>query len=67
MFGVMNAGRLGPMRMSLMPRYKSDSKMATAFCSYQDSTIERGKSLTPTLNASAKAIAIFTAEYASLH
>ena len=38
MFGVMKAGRLGPMRMSFMPRYRSDSKMATAFCSYHEST-----------------------------
>ena len=55
MFGVMNAGRLGPRRMSFKPKYSSDSKMATAFCSYHESTIESGKSLTPTLNASAKA------------
>ena len=26
-FGVMNAGRVGPMRMSLMPRYSSVSRM----------------------------------------
>lgn len=55
MLGVMNAGRLGPMRMSLMPRYSSESRMATAFCSYQESTIESGKSLICTLKASAKA------------
>ena len=29
MFGVMKAGRLGPMRVSFMPRYSNDSKMAT--------------------------------------
>jgi len=55
MLGVMNAGRLGPMRMSLMPRYNSDSKMATAFCSYHESTRDSGKSLIPTLNAFASA------------
>ena len=55
MFGVMNAGRLGPRRMSLMPKYSSDSKIATAFCSYQDITSESGKSLISTWNASAKA------------
>ncbi len=31
----MNAGSDGPMRMSLMPRCSSVSRIATAFCSYQ--------------------------------
>ena len=61
-FGVMNAGKLGPKRISFMPRYSSDSKMATAFCSYHDNTIESGKSLICTPKASAKACAILTAE-----
>ena len=51
--GVMKAGRLGPMRMSRMPRYSSDSNMATAFCSYHDSTSDNGSSLTDTPKASA--------------
>ena len=59
MFGVMNAGKLGPMRMSFMPRYSSDSRMATAFCSYHDSTSESGKSLICTPNASAKRLSDF--------
>ena len=62
MFGVMKAGRLGPILISLIPKYSSDNRMATAFCSYQEITKDSGRSLTPTLNASANAVAILTAE-----
>lgn len=62
MFGVMKAGRLGPRRMSFMPKYSRDNRMAQAFCSYHEITIESGRSFTPTLNASANAKAILTAE-----
>lgn len=55
MFGVMKAGKLGPSRMSFRPKYSSDSKMETAFCSYHEITSESGKSLISTWNASAKA------------
>lgn len=61
-FGVINAGKDGPSRISFIPRYNNDSRMTTAFCSYQESTSESGKSLIPQLNAPAKAWAIFTAE-----
>ena len=43
------------------------SKSATAFCSYQDIIKESGKPFTSVSNASANAVAILTAEYASLH
>jgi len=55
MFGVMKAGKLGPSRISFKPKYSSDSKMATAFCSYHDIYSESCKSLISTWNASAKA------------
>lgn len=36
--GLRKAGSDGPRRMFLMPRYRSVSRMHTAFCSYHDST-----------------------------
>ena len=43
----MNAGSVGPRRIFLMPRYSSVSRMHTAFCSYQESTMDSGRSFTP--------------------
>ncbi len=60
--GVINAGRLGPKRMSLIPRYSRVSRMATAFCSYQYIIMDSGRSLTPHSKASARATAIWMAE-----
>ncbi len=60
--GVTNAGRLGPRRMFLMPRWSSVSRIATAFCSYHDRISDSGRSLTPISNASASATAIWIAE-----
>lgn len=54
-------------RLSLMPKDSKAKSIPTAFCSYQESTNESGKSFTPQLNASAIAIATLTAEYESLH
>ena len=45
-----------------MPRCSRVSRIATAFCSYHESTIESGRSFTPTSNASASATAIWIAE-----
>ena len=53
-----NAGRLGPSRMSFVPRYSRVNRMATASCSYQDNIIESGRSYTPHSNASASTRAI---------
>jgi len=66
-FGVKKAGREGPKRMPLLPRWSSASKTQTAFCSYQEMISDNGNSLTSTLNAFANAEAIWTAESASLH
>ena len=52
------AGSVGPRRMFRMPRCRSVSKIATAFCSYHERTIESGSSLTPHPNALARARAI---------
>ena len=51
----------------MIPSDNNASKSATAFCSYHDKMIERGNPLTSVSNASASAVAILTAEYASLH
>ena len=56
--GETNAGRVGPRRIFLMPKYSRVSRMHTAFCSYQESTMDSGKSFTPQPNASASATAI---------
>lgn len=50
-----------------MPKCKSVNKITTAFYSTQESTKCKGRSLTPTFNNSAKAKAVLTAEYESLH
>lgn len=63
----MNAGNDGPIRMFLIPRYNNVNKIHTAFCSYHESTIERGKSFTPHPKTSASATATLMALYASLH
>jgi hypothetical protein len=60
--GERKAGRLGPNRIFLIPKYKSVRRIATAFCSYHDRIKERGSSLTPTLNALDKAMATCMAE-----
>ena len=59
--GERNAGSVGPSRMFLIPRCRSVSRMQTAFCSYQDSTMESGRSLIPHPNASARAAATLIA------
>ena len=61
-FGVTKAGSVGPRRMLRMPRWSSVSRIATAFCSYHDSTSDSGRSLTPQLNALDSATAIWMAE-----
>jgi len=63
----MKAGKLGPKYIPFTPRDNNANKSATAFCSYQESTIVRGNELTSVSNASARVEAILTAEYASLH
>ena len=40
--GDINAGSDGPSRIFLMPRCSRVKRMHTAFCSYQESTMERG-------------------------
>ena len=65
--GLMNAGSVGPSLMFLMPRCSSESRMQTAFCSYQDRMKDSGRSFTPQSNALASASAIWTAPKASLH
>ena len=56
--GVMNAGRLGPNRIFLIPIENNVNKIATAFCSYQESIKLKGSSLTSTLKALDRATAI---------
>ena len=60
--GEIKAGKVGPSLMLLTPRYNSVSSMQTAFCSYQESTIDSGNSLTEQPKASASTKAIFIAE-----
>ena len=48
MLGVITAGKLGPNRMFLIPRYNSVNSIETAFCSNQDIMRDRGSSFTPT-------------------
>src|SRR5690554_6691527 len=43
-FGVIKAGKLGPSRIFLTPKYSSDRRMATAFCSYHDKIIDNSSS-----------------------
>ena len=61
----MNVGSVGPRRIFLMPRYSSVyssvSRMHTAFCSYQESTMDSGRSFTPQPKASPRATAIWMA------
>ena len=54
-FGVMNAGRLGPNRIFFIPRNNSVNRIATAFCSYQESIRLNGSLFTSSLNALDKA------------
>lgn len=60
--GVTNAGNLGPSRTFLMPRCSSVNRIATAFCSYQLTISDNGRSLTPQSNAPASAEAILIAD-----
>ena len=57
----MNAGRVGPKRMSLIPKCNSVRRMQTAFCSYQERIMLSGSSFTLQLNASASATATLIA------
>ena len=61
MFGVMNAGRLGPMYMFFMPSESNVSSMQMAFCSYHESINVRGSSFTVQLKASDRAVATLIA------
>ena len=45
-----------------MPKDNNPKRSATAFCSYQDKIMDKGKLFTSVSNASARAIAILTAE-----
>src|SRR3990172_7535047 len=65
-FGVIKAGKLGPSLISFMPRCSRVSRIATAFCSYQERIMDRGRSLTPIPKALARATAIWMAEEAEL-
>ena len=60
--GVTNAGSDGPSRMSRIPRWSSDSRMTTAFCSYHERMRDSGSELTSVSNAPARATAIWIAE-----
>ena len=56
--------------LSIFLLFLSDNnanKSATAFCSYQDIIKDNGNPFTSVSKASASAVAILTAEYASLH
>jgi hypothetical protein len=64
--GVRKAGNLGPNRMFLMPRWSNASRIVTAFCSYQLTIRDNGRSLTSHSNAFAKALATWIAEWAWL-
>ena len=66
-FGLKNAGSVGPKYIPFIPSDNKANKSATAFCSYQDNIIDNGNPLTSVPNASARAVAILTAEYTSLH
>ena len=50
-----------------MPNESNANRSATAFCSYHERIIDNGNPFTLVSNASASAVAILTAEYASLH
>lgn len=56
------AGSDGSIRILLIPSDSRESRMTTAFCSYQEGIIDNGRSLTPHSNALASACAILTAE-----
>ena len=62
MLGEMKAGKVGPKWMFLMPNDNKVNKTLTAFCSYQESTNDNGKSFTSQSKASAKANATLMAE-----
>lgn len=61
-FGDRKAGKVGPKYIPLIPSDNSANKSATAFCSYQESTMVRGNEFTSVSKASANAVAILTAE-----
>ena len=65
--GLINAGSDGPRKIPFTPSESNAKKSATAFCSYHDNIIDNGNPLTSVSKASASAVAILTAEYASLH
>ena len=65
--GLKNAGNVGPKYIPFIPNDNNANKSATAFCSYQDIIKDNGNPLTSVSKASASAVAILTAEYASLH
>ena len=56
-FGVIKAGKDGPSLISLIPNANNVSRIATAFCSYQERTNDKGRSLTSQIKALAKASA----------
>ncbi|OPZ47248.1 MAG: hypothetical protein BWY92_01835 [Firmicutes bacterium ADurb.BinA052] len=60
--GVRNSGSVGPSLMFLTPRCSSERSMHTAFCSYHDSTRDRGSPLMSAPKALASSMAITTAE-----
>ena len=62
-FGDKKAGNDGPKYIPLIPRANSANKSATAFCSYHESIMLRGNEFTLVSKASAKLVAILTAEY----
>ena len=61
-FGDTNAGNDGPRRMDLMFNDSNVNSIHTAFCSYQDKIMDRGKSFMSHSNASERATAILIAE-----
>lgn len=62
MLGLTKAGSVGPRRTFFTPRYSRARRMATAFCSYQERTRLRGRSLTVHLSVSESLRARATAE-----
>ncbi len=61
-FAVMKAGSEGPSFIFFIPSDNNVRRMQTAFCSYHERIMDRGKSFTPQLNAFASSVAIFIAE-----
>ena len=60
--GLKNAGNVGPKNIPFTPRDNKAKRSATAFCSYHEIIKDNGNPFTSVPNASARAVAILTAE-----